>query len=61
MLYPDDSRKRGAAVRFLQEYFLVCCSLADIKSFRSSNDWKALPEKVAIQLNDTTAPWQWRN
>jgi len=40
----------------LQEYFLVCCSLNDIVSrFRKSGnpDWSKLPEKVAIQLNDT--------
>jgi starch phosphorylase len=54
VLYPDDSTVEGHALRFLQEYFLVCCSLADIvKRFRRSNDWHALPDKVAIQLNDT--------
>ena len=54
VLYPDDSTIEGHALRFLQEYFLVCCSLADIvKRFRRSNDWRALPDKVAIQLNDT--------
>src|SRR5262249_32980446 len=33
----------------------VACSLADlVRRFRSSNaDWRALPDKVAIQLNDT--------
>src|SRR5215831_14548727 len=55
VLYPDDSTSQGQALRFLQEYFLVACSLADlVRRFRSSNtDWRALPEKVAIQLNDT--------
>jgi glycogen phosphorylase len=54
VLYPDDSTIEGHPLRFLQEYFLVSCSLADIvKLFRRSNDWHALPEKVAIQLNDT--------
>ncbi len=55
VLYPDDSTSMGQALRFMQEYFLVACSLADlIRRFRSSNtDWTALPEKVAIQLNDT--------
>ena len=45
----------GQGLRFVQEYFLVACSLADlIRRFRRSNtDWTALPEKVAIQLNDT--------
>jgi glycogen phosphorylase len=55
VLYPDDSTVRGQELRFVQEYFLVACSLADlIRRFRRENsDWKSLPEKVAIQLNDT--------
>ncbi len=55
VLYPDDSTTRGQALRFLQEYFLVACSLADlVRRFRAANtEWRSLPEKVAIQLNDT--------
>jgi len=55
VLYPDDSTTRGQRLRFLQEYFLVACSLADlVRRFRRSNaDWSALPDKAAIQLNDT--------
>jgi glycogen phosphorylase len=55
VLYPDDSTSQGQALRFVQEYFLVACSLADlVRRFRRSNaDWSALPNKVAIQLNDT--------
>jgi glycogen phosphorylase len=54
VLYPDDSTVAGQALRFVQEYFLVCCSLADIVGrFRRANDWQALPDKVAVQLNDT--------
>ncbi len=55
VLYPDDSTSIGQGLRFVQEYFLVACSLADlVRRFRSSNsDWRALPEKAAIQLNDT--------
>ena len=55
VLYPDDSTSMGQGLRFVQEYFLVACSLADlVRRFRRSNaDWSALPEKVAIQLNDT--------
>ena len=55
VLYPDDSTVRGQGLRFLQEYFLVACSLADlVRRFRKTNsDWSALPEKVAIQMNDT--------
>jgi len=55
VLYPDDSTSMGQALRLVQEYFLVACSLADlVRRFRRvSSDWKTLPEKVAIQLNDT--------
>jgi len=57
VLYPDDRSVRGRALRFLQEYFLVACSLADIvrRFRRTQGDWLALPDKVAIQLNDTHA------
>src|SRR5438876_458380 len=55
VLYPDDSTSMGQGLRFVQEYFLVACSLADlVRRFRRSNaDWTQLPDKVAIQLNDT--------
>jgi starch phosphorylase len=55
VLYPDDSTSMGQGLRFVQEYFLVACSLADlVRRFRRTNaDWNALPAKVAIQLNDT--------
>ncbi len=55
VLYPDDHTTEGKGLRFFQEYFLVACSLADlIRRFRAAgNDWHALPEKAAIQLNDT--------
>ncbi len=55
VLYPDDSTSMGQGLRFVQEYFLVACSLADlVRRFRRHNsDWSALPAKVAIQLNDT--------
>jgi starch phosphorylase len=55
VLYPDDSTTQGQALRFVQEYFLVACSFADlIRRFRrTSADWSALPDNIAIQLNDT--------
>ena len=55
VLYPDDSTTMGRRLRFLQEYFLVACSVADIvRRFRRlHNDWDRLPQKVAIQMNDT--------
>ena len=55
VLYPDDSTTQGKGLRFLQQYFLVACTVADaLRRFRrAGNDWPSLPEKVAIQLNDT--------
>jgi starch phosphorylase len=55
VLYPDDSTAQGRGLRFLQEYFLVACSLGDlVRRFRHGQaDWAALPDKAAIQLNDT--------
>jgi len=55
VLYPDDHTAKGQGLRFVQEYFLVASSLADlVRRFRKTNkDWRALPDKVAIQLNDT--------
>jgi glycogen phosphorylase len=55
VLYPDDSTTQGQGLRFLQEYFLVACSMADLvrRFLRHNTDWDKLPEKVAIQLNDT--------
>jgi glycogen phosphorylase len=55
VLYPDDSTAIGQGLRFVQEYFLVACSVADlVRRFRRFNvDWDLLPEKAAIQLNDT--------
>jgi starch phosphorylase len=39
----------------MQEYFLVACSLADLvrRFLRHGTDWEKLPDKAAIQLNDT--------
>ncbi len=55
VLYPDDSTTRGQALRFIQEYFLVACSLADvIRRFRRTGaEWTTLPDSAALQLNDT--------
>ncbi len=56
VLYPDDSTERGRALRFLQQYFMVSCSLQDIVTrFMKTKgaDWSILPDRVAIQMNDT--------
>src|SRR4030095_12393945 len=55
VLYPNDSTFIGQGLRLVQEYFLVACSLADaVRRFqRGNSDWRLLPEKAAIQMNDT--------
>lgn len=55
VLYPNDKVFVGQELRLKQEYFLVAASLQDIiRRFKNhSSDWEKLPEKVAIQCNDT--------
>ena len=55
VLYPNDKTEIGKELRLVQQYFFVACSMRDIiRRFHKTNtDWKAFPEKVAIQLNDT--------
>lgn len=55
VLYPNDQNANGKELRLVQQYFFVACSLADIlRRFEKMNsNWTSLPEKAAIQLNDT--------
>ncbi|OFX09034.1 MAG: glycogen phosphorylase [Alphaproteobacteria bacterium RIFOXYD12_FULL_60_8] len=58
VLYPNDANMHGQELRLKQEYFFVCASLQDImrRFMRDHGDEggiEMLPEKVAIQLNDT--------
>jgi len=55
VLYPDDTTEKGRELRLRQEYFFVSASLQDIlrRYLSIHNDIRGLPEKVAIQLNDT--------
>ena len=55
VLYPNDNTESGKELRLVQQYFFVACSLSDIirRHFKAGNDWDALPEKAAVQLNDT--------
>jgi starch phosphorylase len=56
VLYPDDSTEAGRTLRFVQQYFLVSCSLQDIMArlLKSPNvNWSSLPDLVAVQMNDT--------
>ncbi len=55
VLYPKDDSAQGRELRLKQEYLLVSASLQDIlqRFTRQHDDWKLLPDHVAIQLNDT--------
>lgn len=55
VLYPNDSQSQGRELRLKQEYFFTAAAIADIiRRFKVENkDFKDLPQKVVIQLNDT--------
>lgn len=55
VLYPNDQTESGKELRLVQQYFFVTCSLKDIlrRFLKQNDDWDLLPEKAAIQLNDT--------
>lgn len=55
VLYPNDSTPAGQELRLRQEYFFSAASLQDIvhRHLHEYPDLKSLPDKVAIQLNDT--------
>ena len=55
VLYPNDKMFLGMELRLKQEFFLVAASMQDIlRRFKKiEDDWTKLPEKVAIQCNDT--------
>ncbi len=55
VLYPNDNMSQGKELRLKQEYFFTAASIADIiRRFKAENsDLGGLPDKAAIQLNDT--------
>lgn len=55
VLYPADTTLMGQELRLTQEYFFVSASLQDILSrfHHLHEDINLLPERVAVQLNDT--------
>lgn len=55
VLYPNDSSQNGRELRLKQQYFFVSATLQDIlRRFLSDNkQMEELPQKVAMQLNDT--------
>ena len=54
-MYPSDAVESGKELRLKQQYFFVSCAIQDIvrRFLEKSDDFKKLPEKVVIQLNDT--------
>ena len=55
VLYPADSTQAGQELRLRQEYFFSSASIQDIvrRHMQYHGDIRTLPDKVAIQLNDT--------
>jgi len=55
VLYPSDNIVEGRELRFKQEYFLASATVHDVlyRFKKKHADLKHLPDKVAIQLNDT--------
>ena len=55
VLYPNDNVLQGKELRLKQEYFFVSATLQDVirRFLKAHKDFRELPEKVAIQLNDT--------
>ncbi|MBY5569821.1 glycogen/starch/alpha-glucan phosphorylase [Rhizobium leguminosarum] len=55
VLYPADATPAGQELRLRQEFFFSSASLQDIlrRHLQQYDDFTSLPEKVAIQLNDT--------
>jgi hypothetical protein len=55
VLYPSDSVAVGKELRLVQEYFMVACAMRDImRRFKEEHEAvDALPDKVAVQMNDT--------
>merc|ERR1712042_108332 len=63
VLYPNDNMFEGKELRLKQEYFMVAATLSDIiRRYKSATPgvekisrttFEELPDKVAIQLNDT--------
>jgi starch phosphorylase len=55
ILYPNDDTAAGQELRLTQEYFFTSASLQDLlrRHIQQEHSLASLPEKAAIQLNDT--------
>jgi starch phosphorylase len=55
LLYPSDETPAGQELRLRQEYFFTSAALQDLvrRHLRVYGDLRSLPDRVAVQLNDT--------
>ncbi len=56
VLYPSDAQYAGRELRLKQQYFFTSATIQDVvRRFKKQHpgEWELLPERVAIQLNDT--------
>ena len=55
VLYPNDSTESGKELRLKQQYFFCSATIQDIvrRFLKKDRNWDDLPDKIAIQLNDT--------
>ncbi len=55
VLYPSDATPAGQELRLRQEYFFASASLLDLirRHIKQHQDVRTLPERAAVQLNDT--------
>ncbi|MDO8926071.1 MAG: glycogen/starch/alpha-glucan phosphorylase [Sideroxyarcus sp.] len=55
VLYPNDTTQMGRELRLKQQYFFVSASLQDMlfRYKKNHESWLQLPDKLAVQLNDT--------
>ena len=61
VLYPDDSTSMGQGLRFVQEYFLVACSLADlVRRFRREQHRLEHSSPTRSPFSSTTRIRRWR-
>ncbi|HUP45813.1 MAG TPA: glycogen/starch/alpha-glucan phosphorylase [Thermoanaerobaculia bacterium] len=56
VLYPPDDQYAGRELRLQQQYFFTSATMQDVmRRFKKypGRSWEELPDKVAVQLNDT--------
>jgi starch phosphorylase len=55
LLYPSDETPAGQELRLRQEYFFTSAALQDLvrRHLRVYGDLRSLPDRVAVQMNDT--------